>query len=348
MRSHHHSCVRVLLLAASFIGPSPSAPIPISNVKTTLTFDPSYDQVNGTVIDGRTYFGRQLSISQIQANTPDGLQTLVPRKSAVPIVNVVREGPVNPGRTVIWQARDSAGRFLGALPPSEAELYSRNDLYLASDNTFVNDGTAPSTNIERLDFVLDNVLVVKDTRYVAVLDRGPQNGHDGFGIAAILSVDAQKKPTSWGHLVRIAPGWANGPQFALSSGVGTVFTREANSSTLTQRALINGQRIAGLLVPYADLAAVNSKIYGYSIVAYDVNPATHDSSVLGQVSNNSIFPKNTGQVGSGLDLPAIPFGTVDQVPEPSTWATAAVGLIACSLLRRRREPGSDTNPVTDR
>lgn len=336
MRSHYHRYMRVLLLAASLNQVSSSAPIPISNVKTTLTFDPSYDQVNGTVIDGRTYFGRQLSISQIQANTPDGFRTLVPRPKAVPKVNVVREGPVNPSRTVIWQARDSAGRFLGALPPSETELLSRNDLYLASDNTFVNDGTASSTNIERLDFVLDNVLVVKDTRYVAVLDRGPQTAHDGFGIAAILSVDSQKRATSWGTLLRVAPGWANAPQFSLGSGVGTIFTREANSSTLTQRALISGQRIAGLLVPYVGLAELKGKIYGYSIVAHDVNPATHDSTTLGQVSNNSIFPKNTSQLGSGLDLPAIPFGTVDQVPEPSTWATAAIGLIACALLRRRR------------
>jgi hypothetical protein len=83
------------------------------------------------------------------------------------------------------------------------------NLFVGTDNVFGNqgDGNGNNNNIERIDSVFTaRGIVVNSSLTLAVFERGPTNGHDGFKIAEITAVDANGNPTAYGPLINIPAG----------------------------------------------------------------------------------------------------------------------------------------------
>lgn len=200
---------------------------------------------------------------------------------------------------------------------------NNNVLNHGTDNIFTNanNGDGNNNNIERVDVIFTSGIqssLPADAGFI-LCDRGNNNGHDGFRIAAILSIDASNNPTSfgavkictagngsnngsWGH-----PSTANGnrllPYYVLRKDPADTYLRV--SSNLTQE-------IGGVFFSFANLeVAANQRIYGYCLLGPDgiANPT---SSQLLNINDAAVYPTTTTEVqGGGLDLIAVNtyFGT---------------------------------------
>jgi hypothetical protein len=309
-----------LLLLASLAS---AAPIPIRSVSTALILGPSSSAA------GFTFEGDQLMVNTFSTGTPGvNALTWAPLQTA-PTVTVLRYGTNNPSRHVGWVARNAGSTLRGTEPPLTPALIARNDLYSVVDNLFVNDGSANSTNIERVDFRFTSPVSARANRSVVVMERGATAGHDAFGIAAILAVDSNGVPTQYGPLLKLAQGWANNSIYTLASGNGQVFYRDVPPGTLVSSATITGQVIAGLMIPLTDLTTLGNAVYGYSLFGNDVATSAN-------LTRPDLFSRTTGAANGGVDLVAMNVGVVQQLPEPQTYLTAGSVLLALALLRCRQ------------
>jgi len=306
-------------------GVASAATIPISAVDTTLILGTS------TSAAGYTFRGNQLRVDGIHTGAGATAELWLP-VSGTPTVSVERYGTNNPNRNIGWVALNNGTTLRGAQPPLAPALIARNDLYMVVDNLFVNNAaTDPvnSTNIERVDFVLPQPVASRSDRSVVVMERGATAGHDAFAIAAILGIDSNGRPNQYGSLLRIPASWANGVQYTLASGNGEVFYRDGAGGTLTASAAINGQVIAGLMIPLLDLTSLGTAVYGYSLFGYDV--ATN-----ADLTRPDLFDRVTTAGNGGMDLVAMNIGVLQAVPEPSTLITVGSVLCGLGLLRRSR------------
>ncbi|MBE9047498.1 hypothetical protein IQ255_24365 [Pleurocapsales cyanobacterium LEGE 10410] len=165
-----------------------------------------------------------------------------------------------------------------------------------TDNVFANSGGANLNNIERVDFVINSGLVVKE-EYVddagfLLLERG---GNDPFKIAAIKGIDANGNPTQFGNLINIPKStWGN-------SGIGIkthIFQNQSNWNAPRQTASIGNQKINGIFVSIASLGIDSGEtVYGYALFPNDIS-SNND------LINLSDFPGDTSAASGegGLDL----------------------------------------------
>ncbi len=135
-----------------------------------------------------------------------------------------------------------------------------------TDNLFDNT-TLNRNNIERADFIYESGLTVPagaagDVGFV-VLER---SGNDAFFVAAILSVDANFNPTSYGPLVSVTNQWGD----SSASFTTVVFRRDPSDTEYRPTGNLGSQDVAGVFVTFNELVGASGTFYGYSIFPPDV------------------------------------------------------------------------------
>lgn len=141
-----------------------------------------------------------------------------------------------------------------------ASFLSSNVLNQGTDNLFTNSGNGDGNinNIERMDVVFPNGIanaIPSDVGFI-LCERGNNNAHDGLRIMAILSIDTNNNPTSFGQVKTCVAGngsnngsWghpsiANGnKQFAAY-----ILRKEFNETNLRVSSNVN-QEMGGVFFP---------------------------------------------------------------------------------------------------
>ena len=188
-------------------------------------------------------------------------------------------------------------------------VFDGNSLNQGTDNLFANqgDGNGNNNNIERLDVIFAGGVIstYNDKVGFALFERGADNEHDPFVIAAVTSIDQNGNPTGYANPKRVNTGnWGNIP----SSATDYYVVRKNPATESNLRMSTSGkQNIGGVFITFKDLGiATGVKIYGYSIIGYDL-PACATAANLVDYSNNTYFPTNTSSATSqgGIDLIAL-------------------------------------------
>ena len=166
------------------------------------------------------------------------------------------------------------------------------------DNSFSNDASTASNNLERIDYIISAGLAVPSASLNSigflVLERG---GNDPFKIAAITSLDGSGKPNGFGTLQSVSTNtWGKvGPNIQTA-----VMRREENETEFRPSHLVGSQTISGVYISISSLGInPGQKIYGYALFPNDINDSNN-------LINLSDFPTTTsgGSGQGGLDLMA--------------------------------------------
>ncbi len=197
----------------------------------------------------------------------------------------------------------------------EQRAFNSNNINVGADNFFGNrgDGNGNNNNIERLDVVFGDGLEATSALAFTVFERGTTTGHDPFGMAAILAVDALGQPTAYGPLVRFGSGSSYGrygTSNLVPSSTDWLVTRNlaanqgapaTNPSTVVKNQTVGGVTVAviGSVADNGLGVARGTKIFGYSLFAGDVTGT--GSQVL---TNPATFPRasSSGTGDGGIDL----------------------------------------------
>lgn len=203
--------------------------------------------------------------------------------------------------SLVWsEASVTASPFnmQAAMPANMENYFSANIFNKGTDNLFDNI-SSNSNNIERLDWILSagySTVNVAKTGF-AVFERGADNVHDPFVIAAITGLDAAGNPNAYGLVKRIVSAdYGN----ILNSSLSYRILKGASGTNLLD-ATTNTQNRGGVFLSLSDLGiTAGATVYGYSLLAADF-PAGGTSADIVNTSNTTNFPINTGDPG-GIDL----------------------------------------------
>ncbi len=194
---------------------------------------------------------------------------------------------------------------------------NNNYINQGTDNVFTNasNGDGNNNNIERVDVIFPSGLSSSNTQEAgfALFDRGNNNNHDGFRIAAITSLDVAGDPAGFGSLITCVRGnganngsWGH-PSLANGNINLSVYVMRKESGELNLRssAAIT-QEIGGVFFSFNNLGvSAGQTIYGYSLFGPDglANPT---NAQLLNINNSTVYPTGTTETaGGGLDLIAI-------------------------------------------
>jgi hypothetical protein len=260
----------------------------------------------------------------------------------------VRRNGTNDRSSVWYRGATGTGTpFLGTHSDDYGDLLLGNNINRGSDNTFSNStipngNVAATGNIERLDFVWHDGIVAYSDFAVGVFDRGDVNAHDGFRIALITGWDEDNsRPSSYSTLLAQNVNWGS-TNFNIPTSGSTTFGYSLfryntgdDLSANVRRNETGTQGVSGILFDLAAFGvAPGTKIYGYSLFGYDVDPSAPGLNLLEWTT----YPTNTTEATGtgGIDLLAINGIAFSAVPEPSAFGLAALlALAASSTLRRR-------------
>ena len=214
-------------------------------------------------------------------------------------------------RSLLWMESSESGSTYKIFPSytdSMEEFFQGRIINKGTDNLFGNrgDGSGNNNNIERVDWIAAGGLKttnVSQSGFV-VFERGVDNQHDPFCIAAITALDNNGDPSAYGKIVRVSSSqYGNIPNSALKY---TILRKEQTEERL-QKTAGGNQNKGGVLVTLSDLGVLpNQVIYGYSLFGTDL-PANATPANLVDYTNSTYFPRNTSsntQEG-GIDLIAI-------------------------------------------
>ncbi|MCC5606978.1 hypothetical protein LC612_09315 [Nostoc sp. CHAB 5834] len=294
---------------------------------TSITTDTaSFPTISITNVAGDSEFaGKTFTLNfggQIQSitglTTTEGSTTF---RSSIPASVQIRRNPATDDRKLAYyqgsfDSFSNTFNFLSLGPLPEKTLFSINNILAGPDNVFTNTGANlggtlynGNASIERLDFVLVKPVKASNKIRFTVFERGLPTGHDGFGIAAITSVDKDGNPTSYGPIYVIAAStWGKTPLQDPIPQYYFLNNAAKNNSGLPINPALTippNQVLGGLLIRSDELVSQGKKVYGYSLFAPDV---TCTPKTLLNVAN-SCFPTNTGTNG-GIDLAAPNLGAV--------------------------------------
>jgi hypothetical protein len=186
-----------------------------------------------------------------------------------------------------------------------------------TDNIFTNasNGDGNNNNIERVDVIFNNGISTSfptDAGFV-LCERGNNNAHDGFRIAAILSISLSGDPTSFGPVKTCVPGngsnngsWGH-PSLANGNKVLAAYVLRKDPADAHLRVSSNvNQELGGVFFSFSDLGvSANQTIYGYCLIGPD-GIATPSSAQLLNTSDATVYPTGTTEAqGGGLDLISI-------------------------------------------
>ncbi len=254
----------------------------------------------------------------------------------------VRRNAVNANRSSVWYRGDTGtgAPFLGTHADTYGELLLGNDINRGSDNTFANGNSAPTGNIERLDFVWSGGLLANSDFAVGVFDRGAAGVHDAFRVALITGWDADTAlPTAYSTVLAQGGNWgaANFNEPEVPGNFGYSLFRYTTGDDLSANVANNEtgtQGVAGMLFDLAAFGvAPGSTIYGYSLFGFDVDPSAPGVDLL----DWSTYPTDTSDATGvgGIDLVAINGIAFSAVPEPAAFGLAALLALAASATLRR-------------
>ncbi|MGW8122561.1 hypothetical protein ACV07N_07855 [Roseivirga echinicomitans] len=195
-------------------------------------------------------------------------------------------------------------------------IYKSGVLNAGYDNIMVNDddegGNTIQAQVERLDVIWYTGIVTcePDSAVFPIIERG---GNDKIKIAAILSLDVNGDPASYGNMVDIEDSdWPDPTNAGTGGGrsfdnflilrrpdTGVDPTPIANIGTLNSVVTQYAQSIQGVAVSFDELGiSQNQVVYGFSIFAFDTNDIDHT------LTDIYTFPTDTKASDSGLDLVA--------------------------------------------
>jgi len=303
------------------------------------------------------YSGETIAITSFTTGTGIGAQVYNPLAYTGTITTTLQRfsstAGTNQNNNIIYQRVTAQSgttyTLAGPFTPLQNDLFNSNNLNAGTDNLFTNtgNGSGNNNNIERVDVVFDLGLTVTDALAFLLLERGATTGHDGFQIAAILSVDAFGAPTSYGSLVSFATGSYGTTALSGTSNwlVARNLASEPDFGAEHPSAAVTAQPIGGTTISVSGLTsnrglgiASGTTIYGYSLFGVDVTGTT--SSELLDISS-SFFPKNTSETNGGIDLITYTGVAVQAVPEPGVLGLLGLaGLAGLAAWRKRR--GSPT------
>jgi hypothetical protein len=226
----------------------------------------------------------------------------------------VNNAVVKTNRQLLWvqkaaNATDNKVAVVNPYDDNMETVFGGNSLNQGTDNLFANqgDGNGNNNNIERLDVIFAGGIISEQNNKVgfALFERGNDNEHDPFVIAAITEVDVNGNPTAYGNPLRVGiSSWGNLPGSAIDY---YVVRRDPGTENSLRMSTSGKQNIGGVFVSFSDLG-INTgvKIYGYSIFAYDL-PANATSANLVDFTNPTYFPTNTSSatMQGGIDLIAL-------------------------------------------
>jgi hypothetical protein len=213
----------------------------------------------------------------------------------------------------------------------ELEL-NNNILNHGTDNIFTNTGNGDNNNnnIERVDVIIPlgvYTSFVNDAGF-GLFERGSNNAHDGVRIAAILSLDVNGDPASFGAVKTCVPGngsnnssWGH-PSIANGNhAVSAYVLRKDEADTRLRVSSTVNQELGGVFFSFADLGiGFNQKIYGYSLIGPD-GKSNPSSAELLNLNNTTVYPTSTTEGdGGGLDLICVNtyFGTNQALADMGT------------------------------
>lgn len=234
--------------------------------------------------------------------------------SSVVKIRRVNNSTVSGTRTLLWvekgaNASNSTIAVVNEYNDNMESVFDGNSLNQGTDNLFANqgDGNGNNNNIERLDVIFaGGVISTINTKVgFALFERGDDNAHDPFVIAPITAIDANGNPTAYGNILRVnTASYGNLP----SSSTNYYIVRKDIATEASLKMSTSGtQKIGGVFISFNDLGiAPNVKIYGYSIIGYDL-PANATSANLVDYNNSTYFPGNTSSatLQGGIDLIAL-------------------------------------------
>jgi hypothetical protein len=243
------------------------------------------------------------------------------------------QGNDNPNNTTIIYQYDG-GRDLGTYEPSLEDVFLSGNLYTGIRNPFAN-GTASeqNSNIERLDFFFAGGYTVQANDALVFFDvENLGNFGDGFRIAAYTAVDGSNTPTTYANTGLLVPsdsfgGPIDNPMGDTSGDYrrSTFTNGDSLAGTASDTASAGELQLVGILIRFADLGiAAGTTIYGYSLMAGDVTPAT--AANLVNWNNAAYYPTNTDPGGYGnMDFMGFGAQISRPVPEPSTYGAMLLG-----------------------
>lgn len=180
----------------------------------------------------------------------------------------------------------------------ETSLLS-NDINSGYDNFFNNTTADPHyNNIERVDYVVPTGFAAANSPNkigFSIFDRGVG---DDFKIAAITSIDASGNPTGYKSLLAVsASSFSPAGLMPTDFDYAIIVSDPAVGAGESRPSTRNTQNMRGVFISLQNLGiAINETIYGYSLFAQDVNPAS--GHVL---TNPATFPTTTS-FSNCLDL----------------------------------------------
>lgn len=189
---------------------------------------------------------------------------------------------------------------------SNEETYINDNAFNKGIENLFDNTSANSNNIERLDWILKkayNTTTPSQTGF-PIFDRGIKAAHDAFCIAAILTIDVNGNPASYGKILRVLSSNFGDPV----APVNAIIMKADPNNTLSTRLLFSGtstENRGGVFISFSDLGITeNTSIYGYSIFANDlpVNAIPDDLVDYGASKN---FPLTTSETDGGLDFLAV-------------------------------------------
>jgi len=317
----------ILTALALFLFDSAKAQTPVVNVNTSLLSSQdattySAAGANGSSFSSNTYqykFGtasqadnhlKKLNSFTIGAD----IYSYVQNANSVVKIRRVDNQSVIGSRTLLWMEKAASATNTTIAAANEyndnmESVFDGNSLNQGTDNLFANqgDGNGNNNNIERLDVIfLGGVISTVNTKVgFALFERGDNNAHDPFVIAAITAVDTDGTPTAYGNPLRV-----NGSHYGnlASSSINYYIVRKDPAIELNLRMSTSGtQNIGAVFISFNDLGInPGQKIYGYSVVAYDL-PAGATGANLVNYHNSTYFPTNTSSATAqgGIDLIAL-------------------------------------------
>ena len=353
----------LLLVCFTFLLLNTHAQTPIvnasmENVATTAATSYNASGAAGSSFSGNNYnytFGTatQAANNQKKLNSltiGQEVYSYVQNANSIVKIRRVNNGIVSGKRSLLWLEKNivagGSANKIAVLPQYNDNMelvFDGNSLNQGTDNLFANqgDGNGNNNNIERLDVIFAGGVISTYNNKVgfALFERGADNEHDPFVIAAITSIDQNGNPTAYGKPLRINSGnWGNIPSSAVDYYVAR---RDPLTESNLRMSTSGKQNIGGVFITLKDLGiATGVKIYGYSVMGYDL-PSCATAADLVDYTNSTYFPTNTSSATSqgGIDLIALtgvlsaPEGiilppTADNIEIPSMMNTSTLTAIA--------------------
>jgi hypothetical protein len=322
---------------------------------TGITYGTLVDNANQTQ-GGLTYLNRDRPVNTVTTSTLGNYQFTGPLASNVYFRRNTDSGgngtpnqsSDNPNNTTLIYQVNGSNQAYGDYQPTAEQVFLDGNLYTGIRNPFANGtGNAAYSNTERIDFYFSGGYTVQANDALVFFDvENAGNFGDGFRVAAFTAVGTvngfSNAPTAYANTGLLVPadsfgGPINNPEGTSSATYNrSTFTNGDNlSGTASGTTGAGTLELVGILIRFSDLGiSAGTTIYGYSLMAGDVAPAT--AANLVNWNNATYYPTNTDPAGYGnMDFMGFGAQISRPVPEPSTYGAIFIGLGAAFFGWRR-------------